>query len=60
MLFADAPDEVVVYCEYPQVPLAALPHFGPAWQAAYGNAFETLQCTPHTRTDVAQWVGIDS
>ncbi len=60
LLFANTPDECVIYCEYPQVPLAALPHFGPAWQAAYENAYEMLQCTPHTRTDVTEWIGIDS
>lgn len=59
-IFAEAPDEAVIYCEFPQVPLAALPHFGPAWQSAYDSAFDTLQCTPHTRIDVAQWTGIDA
>jgi hypothetical protein len=53
------PDEVVFFREYHRVPLAALPHFGPAWQAAYDSAAETLQCSPHTRIDVAQWRPID-
>lgn len=59
VVFADSPDETLFYREYPHVPLAALPHFGPAWQAAYASAFDTLGYSPHTRMDVAQWLSID-
>jgi hypothetical protein len=57
---ADTPDEVVVYREYPHVPLTALPQCGPAWAAAYQAAAEQFQCTPHTRVDVTRWVGVDA
>jgi hypothetical protein len=59
-VFADAPDEAVLYREYPQVPLAALPYFGTAWQAAYDTAFDTIQCSPHTRIDIPQWISVDA
>jgi hypothetical protein len=57
---ANTPDEVVVYREYPHVPLAALPQCGPAFVAAYHGAAEQFQCVPHTRVDVTRWVGVDS
>src|SRR5581483_2305796 len=47
----DARDEVLIYREYPAVPLAAVPQLGPAWAAAYRDAPDTQQATPHTRTD---------
>ncbi len=56
-LFADTPDEVTVYREYPDVPLSALPQFGPAWEAAYATPSEA---SPHARTDVTQWIGVDA
>jgi hypothetical protein len=57
---ADTPDEFVVCREYSHVPMSALPQCGPAWAAAYEGAAEQFQCTPHTRADVTQWVGVDS
>jgi serine/threonine protein kinase len=56
---ADTRDEVVIYREYPHVPLCALPQCGSAWVAAYFEAAEMFQCTPHSRTDITQWVGVD-
>ncbi|QEL13623.1 tubulin-like doman-containing protein [Limnoglobus roseus] len=56
-LFADTPDEMTVYREYPDVPLAVLPQFGPAWEAAYSSFSEA---SPHARTDVTQWIGVDA
>jgi hypothetical protein len=55
----ETPDEVVVYREFPQVPLAALAQFGPAWAAAYQSAPELLQTSPHARTDITRWVSVD-
>ncbi len=55
----DTHDEVVVYREYPGVPLAALPQLGPAWQAAYQNSRDFLDTTPHTRADITQWLSVD-
>ncbi|HVK18449.1 MAG TPA: tubulin-like doman-containing protein [Fimbriiglobus sp.] len=58
---ADARDEVLLYREYPRVPLAAVPQLGPAWAAAYRAAPEdTQQATPHARTDITRWTDVDS
>ncbi len=59
-LYADTTDEVIVYREYSYVPLTALAQFGPAWVASYMSAQDTIQCTPHSRTDITEWVGVDS
>lgn len=56
----DARDEVLLYREYPRVPLAAVPQLGPAWAAAYRAAPDTQQTTPHARTDVTRWTDVDS
>ena len=53
-------DEVVLYREYPAVPMSALAQFGPAWEAAYKAAFEIQQTSAHTRLDVTHWVDVDS
>ena len=53
------PNEVVVYREWPQVPLSVLAQLGPAWEAAYRAAPETHQTTAHTRTDITQWLTVD-
>jgi hypothetical protein len=58
-VYADTADEAIVYREYPRVPLAALPQFGHAWEAAYQAAAEAFQCSPHARQDVARWLGPD-
>lgn len=57
---ADVRDNLMVYREWPAVPLAALPHFGPAAAAAYSALPDTQQCTPHCRVDVTQWVDVDA
>jgi len=53
------PDEVMLYREFPAVPLSALPQFGPSWATAYQTAPEILQLDPHVRVDVTQWLDID-
>ena len=53
-------DEVVLYREYPAVPLSALSQFGSAWENAYKAAFEIQQTSAHTRHDVGRWVDVDS
>jgi hypothetical protein len=55
----DTPDEVVVYREYPHVPLATLDQLGPAWAAAYRTAPDTLQASPHARVDITRWITVD-
>jgi hypothetical protein len=57
---AAVPDEVVLYREYPDVPLAAFPHFGPGWANAYRVAPDTQQAPPHARLDVDRWIDVDS
>jgi hypothetical protein len=57
---ADSRDNLMVYREWPAVPLAALPHLGAAAVAAYAALPETQQCTPHARLDVTQWVDVDA
>jgi hypothetical protein len=57
---ADSRDTLMIYREWPSVPVAALPHLGPAAVAAYSAMPETLQCTPHTRLDVTQWMDVDA
>jgi hypothetical protein len=56
---ANIPDEIVLYREFPSVPLSALPQFGPGWATAYRTAPEILQLDPHVRVDVTQWLDID-
>ncbi|HET6574427.1 MAG TPA: tubulin-like doman-containing protein [Fimbriiglobus sp.] len=56
----DARDEVLLYREYPRVPLAAVPQLGPAWAAAYSAAPEAQQVSPHARMDVTRWTDVDS
>jgi hypothetical protein len=57
---AESRDDLTVYREWPAVPLAALPHLGPAAAAAYSALPETTQCSPHTRTDVTVWFDVDA
>jgi eukaryotic-like serine/threonine-protein kinase len=57
---AETRDELVLYREYPFVPLAALAQLGPAWANAYSTAQEHMQCTPHTRSDVPAWSSVDA
>jgi hypothetical protein len=57
---AEAHDEVVLYREYPSVPLVAVPQLGPAWSAAYRAAPETQQVSPHARMDVTVWADVDA
>jgi hypothetical protein len=54
------PDEVVLYREYPEVPLVAVQQLGPAWAAAYRSAPEFQQSSPHTRLDVTRWADVDA
>jgi hypothetical protein len=56
----DSRDDLTVYREWTSVPLAALPHVGPAALAAYAALPEINQCTPHARLDVTQWLNVDA
>ncbi|MBX9579647.1 MAG: hypothetical protein K2X87_05000, partial [Gemmataceae bacterium] len=57
--FVDGRDEIAVYREYPAVPLSAVPHLGPAGEAAYRAIPEATQCSPHSRLDITRWAGPD-
>ncbi|MGL6096684.1 MAG: hypothetical protein ACRC7O_12920, partial [Fimbriiglobus sp.] len=52
-------DEAVVFREFPEVPLAALPQLGPTWTTAYRTLSEALQTPAHSRLDVARWIDVD-
>jgi hypothetical protein len=56
---AESRDDVTIYREYPAVPLAAVPHLGPAGSTAYQNLPESNQCSLHSRLDVTVWTGVD-
>lgn len=57
---ADSRDDLTIYREWTAVPLAALPHLGPAAAAAYAAMPDTNQCTPHARLDVTAWLDVDA
>jgi hypothetical protein len=57
---ADTPDDLIVYREWPTVPLAALPHLGPAPASAYRTVTDAQQCSPHARLDVTVWADVDA
>jgi serine/threonine protein kinase len=56
---APSPDEVIVYRETAEIPLGALPQFGPTWAAAYRTATEQSQVPAHARVDVTNWADVD-
>jgi hypothetical protein len=58
--FADMPDDLTVYREWPGVPLSALPHAGAVGITAFHQAGDAQQCTPHSRVDVTVWTEIDA
>ncbi|MBY0460942.1 MAG: hypothetical protein K2V38_26785, partial [Gemmataceae bacterium] len=57
---ADSRDDLTIYREWSTVPLAALPHLGPAAAAAYAEMPETSQCPAHARLDVTVWLDADA
>ncbi len=56
----DSCDDLTIYREWTSVPLAALPHLGPAAAAAYDAIPDANQCSPHTRLDITAWFDVDS
>ena len=57
--FVPSSDEVLVYREWPRVPLTALPQVGPQAEDAYDQMQSAGQGSPHTRNDVVKWFEID-
>jgi hypothetical protein len=56
---AESRDDVIIFREYPRIPLAAVPHLGPAGSTAYQNLPEANQCSLHARLDVTRWADVD-
>jgi hypothetical protein len=57
---ADTRDDLIILREWVSVPLAALPHLGPAAADAYRAIPEATQCTAHARLDVTAWLDVDA
>jgi len=57
---AQSPDEVLIYREYCEVPLGAIPQLGALWVNAYRGFADQHQVTPHVRLDVTQWTDVDA
>jgi hypothetical protein len=55
LTLVDSADDVVFYREQPQLPLASLDQLGPKGREAYEQMPSMEHCSPHTRTDVAEW-----
>ena len=58
--FANMPDDLTVYREWPAIPAGVLPHTGAAAIKAYRTAAESQQCSPHARLDVTAWADVDA
>jgi hypothetical protein len=59
LAIAESRDDVTIFREYPAIPLAAVPHLGPAGATAYQNLPDTNQCSLHARLDVTHWTDVD-
>jgi len=57
--FTTSAEEVLVYREWPQLPLTALPQLGPMAEDAYNQMQQSGQGSAHARGDVGQWSEID-
>ncbi|WP_029629702.1 tubulin-like doman-containing protein [Zavarzinella formosa] len=56
--YVTSQDEILVYREYSQVPLNALPQTGPVGEDAYNAALDGV--TPHSRFDVKSWQDVET
>ncbi|MGL4421449.1 MAG: hypothetical protein ACRCZF_12340, partial [Gemmataceae bacterium] len=56
---ADTTDEILIYREFPYVPISTLPQTGPHWAKAHEFAPEMQLSSPHARLDVEPWTSID-
>lgn len=57
LVIADTPDDLLVYREWPAVPVSALPQAGQDAADAYQSFVDGPQGTPHSRLDVIRWLG---
>jgi hypothetical protein len=58
--FAECPDAMTIYREWPGVPITALPHAGAMGTTAFREAADAQQCSPHARVDIEMWTEIDA
>jgi hypothetical protein len=52
-------DEIMIYREYPQIPLTALPQLGTLAEDAYNALLDSQHGSPHTRCDVTSWQDVE-
>jgi hypothetical protein len=57
--FANMPDDLTIYREWPAIPVGSLPHTSGVGIKAYRAAAESLQCSPHARLDISNWSEMD-
>jgi eukaryotic-like serine/threonine-protein kinase len=53
--YVPSAEEVFIYREYADIPIAALPQLGAVGEEAYAGAFESQGGSPHIRLDVHHW-----
>jgi hypothetical protein len=58
--FAECPDALTIYREWPGVPMTALPQVGAVGITAFREAADAQQCSPHSRVDIEMWTEIDA
>jgi len=58
LVIADTPDDLLLYREWPTVPLNVLMQVGPPALAAYESYLDSPQGTVHSRLDVVRWLGM--
>jgi hypothetical protein len=51
-------DEIVFFREQPYLPLADLPQLGPQAREAYEQLLSLAHGTPHSRTDLTEWLPV--
>ena len=55
LTITDSSEDIVIYREQPNVPLAELPLVGPPGQTAYRQMNNTEHFPPHCRSDITEW-----
>ena len=58
--YVPSPEEVFVYREYADIPIAALPQLGPVGEEAYNSALDGQGGSPHCRGDVPTWHDVEA
>jgi serine/threonine protein kinase len=55
LILIDSAEDMVMYREFPQVPLAGLEQLGPLAYEAYCQVNSVENVTPHSRSDIQEW-----